>query len=176
MYVSKVDLLEAILIEHRSNAFLDTRAQYCLEFYFQRYENDSFMIDFHLSKLLKLLFKINAQQSTDIYQGSHSGTLFFFDDELWKKEYLVFLTFKDNSLALDQLPAFVSSIICHSSVLSFVRQFQSLLKFEVKDKIPRFPSFRYWVSAKVKNWETSGMSIFLLKSYHNLFVTFQNLK
>ena len=121
MYVSKVDLFEAILIEHRSNAFLDTRAQYCLEFYFQRYE-------------------------------------------------------KDSSLALDQLPAFVSSVICHSSVLSFVRQSQSLLKFEVKDEIPRFPSFRYWVSAKVENWETSGMSIFLLKSYHNLFVTFQNLK
>ena len=69
------------------------------------------MIDFHLSKLLKILFKINAQQSTHISRKPQRNIYIFFYDDLWKKEYLVFLTFKDSSLALDQLPAFVSSFI-----------------------------------------------------------------
>ena len=38
----------------------------------------------------------------------------FFDD-LWKKEYLVFLTFSDNLLALNQLLTFVNSLFIFSN-------------------------------------------------------------
>ena len=51
----------------RDNAFLDIRAQYFLQFYFQRYEYDPSMLGFHLSKLLKILLKIHAQQSPRLY-------------------------------------------------------------------------------------------------------------
>ena len=38
------------------------------------------------------------------------GNIIFFDD-LWKKEYLLFFTFNDNLLALNQLLYFFSSLL-----------------------------------------------------------------
>ena len=35
--------------------------------FFQRYEYDPSIIDFHLSKFLKILLKIRAQQETQLY-------------------------------------------------------------------------------------------------------------
>ena len=64
MYLSKVDSLDCN--SRRANAFLGIRAQYFLQFYFQRYEYDPSMLDFHLSKLLKILLKIHTQQSTHL--------------------------------------------------------------------------------------------------------------
>ena len=73
------------------NAFLDIRPQYFLQFYFQRYEYDPSMLDFHLSKLLKILLKIQAQQATHLCQDSEAPAEYYlFLMICGKKEYLVF--------------------------------------------------------------------------------------
>ena len=82
-----------------------------MQFYFQQYECDLSMLDFHLSKLLKILLKIHAQyNSKPIYiQIQKLQWNIIFSDGLWKKENLVFLTFNNNLLALNQSLTFASS-------------------------------------------------------------------
>ena len=83
---------------------LDIRVQY---FYFQQYEYDPSILDFHLSKLeKKFIESLRTTVKPFILRfRSGSGILCFIDD-LWKKEYLVFLTFNSNLLALNQLLTF----------------------------------------------------------------------
>ena len=61
--------------------FYDIRAQYFLQFYFERYEYDSSMLVFDLFKLLKILSRIHGQQSTHLY----------YDLEAAAEHYLFFL-------------------------------------------------------------------------------------
>ena len=69
---------------HRLNAFLDIRFQYFFQVYFQRYENDPSMLDFHPSKPLKILLEIHAQQSTHFWIhiniGKPQQNIVFFDN------------------------------------------------------------------------------------------------
>ena len=53
------------------------RAQYFLQFYFQRYEYDPSMLDFHLSTLLKILLKVHAQHSTHLYKDSEAAAEYY---------------------------------------------------------------------------------------------------
>ena len=92
------------------------RVQYFLQFYFQQYEYDPSMLDFHLSKLLKNFIE-DSPSTVNLFIfrfGSRSGMLSFFDD-FWKKEYLVFLAFNINLLALNQLLTFVSYLFTFSN-------------------------------------------------------------
>ena len=95
---------------HRGNAFLDIRVQYFLQFYFQRYECDPSMLDFHLFKLLKIYWRFTLNSKPICVQIRKPQRNIIFFGDLWKKENLVFLTFKDNLLALNSLLTFVSSL------------------------------------------------------------------
>ena len=63
--------------------------QYFLQFYFQRYEYDPSVLDFHLSKLLKILLKIH-EQKTHLSSDSEASAKYIFFGHLWKNENLVF--------------------------------------------------------------------------------------
>ena len=51
-YVNKIDLFGAMLLKQVLSL---------IQFYFQRYECDHSMLDFHLYKRLEILLKIHAQ-------------------------------------------------------------------------------------------------------------------
>ena len=79
-----------------------------MQFYFQRHDYDPSMLHFCRSKFLKILLKIHAKQF-----GNRSEIFYFFDD-LWKKEYLFFLTFNDNLLRLNQI-TYIRQFFIHFS-------------------------------------------------------------
>ena len=82
----------------RSNAFLDIRAKHLLQFCSQQSEYDPSILDFYLSKLLKLYwrFMLNGQP---IYI------------KIGKPQLNVFLKFNDNLLVLKQSLTFVSALL-----------------------------------------------------------------
>ena len=54
---------------------------------------------------------------------------------------------------------------CLSSSLSFLNiKLQQLLKLEVRERFPRYPSFLFWVQSKTEDWETSQIFYFSSKS------------
>ena len=65
MYVCKVYLFEEFIIEVMLSSTYESNIL-C------NYEYDPFMLDFHLSKLLKILLKIHAQQSTHLDSDSEA--------------------------------------------------------------------------------------------------------
>ena len=110
MYVSKVNLLEAIIIEV-INAFFDTRVQYFCAMLFSAVWIRSLHARFSSIQTPKNFIE-DSPWTVNPFTfrfGSRNGILSFFDD-FWKKETLVFLTFNDNLLALNQLLTFVSSL------------------------------------------------------------------
>ena len=123
---------------HRGNAFLDIGVQYFLQFYFQQYECDLSMLDFHLSKLLKILLKIHAHSKPIYIQIQKLQWNIIFFDGLWKKENLVFLTFNNNLLALNQLLTFVSSLFIFSNkMLMSLKQDVNVTMWEEKIFVAR---------------------------------------
>ena len=54
---------------------------------------------------------------------------------------------------------------CLSSSLSFLNiKLQQLLKLEVRERFPRYPSFLFWVQGKIEDSETSQIFYFSSKS------------
>ena len=68
------------------------------------------MLDFHLFKLLKIYWRFTLNSKPICVQIRKPQRNIIFFGDLWKKENLVFLTFKDNLLALNSLLTFVSSL------------------------------------------------------------------
>ena len=95
----------------RSNAFLDIRANHLLQFCSQQSEFDPSMLDFYLSKLLKLYWRFTFNgQPIYIKIGKLQQNIIF----VWwfvEKRILVFLKFNDNLLVLNQSLTFVSALL-----------------------------------------------------------------
>ena len=84
--------------------------------------------------------------------GSHSGISFF--DDLWKKEFLVFLTFNDNLLALHQLFTFVSSLFIFSSKM--LMSLCEKKRFVSSTNMTGFSNFEAWCKLFPYNRNSKG--------------------
>ena len=75
-------------------------------------------------ELLEILLKIHAQHSTQISYVMEAAAEYYLSYDFWKKEYLVFLTFKDNLLASNHLFILVSSsfIFSNKMLMSLCRK------------------------------------------------------
>ena len=103
--------------------------------------------------ILKVTKKTRPHPLSRIYKF---GTSYSYCKNLkWKKPFQDF--------AFSILGSWQS--FCLSSSLSFLNiKLQQLLKLEVRERFPRYPSFLFWVQSKTEDWETSQIFYFSSKS------------
>ena len=151
-YVCKVDLLEAIIIKvmlsliWESNIFcnfISTVWKWYLHVRFLSIQTSKNFIEGSCSVVNPFMFRF----------GSRNGVLTFFDD-LWRKENLVFLTFNDNLLALNQLLTFINSLFIFSNKM--LMSLCEKKRFVLSANMIGFSTFEAWCKSFTYNRNNKG--------------------